>query len=127
VPPRVALLEVMALAGVRASGGFRVWDAEAAWPSGATLRLGGGIRAWVVLPELRQFWRAAEGDIVSTFELRTLARCLPRLSPSPGGLKRPPAVPHRLPSRAWPAGLQQHAVVAYILALVKREEVSAQH
>jgi hypothetical protein len=29
--------------GVRASGGFRVWGAEAAWPSGVTLRLGGGI------------------------------------------------------------------------------------
>jgi hypothetical protein len=58
-------------------------------------------RAWVVLPELRHFWFATDRDILSAFELPTLARCRLRLSPSPGGLWRPPAWVHRLPGRPW--------------------------
>jgi hypothetical protein len=46
-PPKLTpgqpLGEEVVAAGVRANGGFRVWDAKAAWPSRVTLRLGVGI------------------------------------------------------------------------------------
>jgi hypothetical protein len=80
-------------------------------------------RAWVVLPELRHLGWPPVRDNLSAFELPTLARGLPPFSPCPGGLKPTPAWPHRLPSRAWPAGLQPHTAVAYVAALAKRQEV----
>ena len=95
--------------GVRANAGFRVWDAEAAWPSGVTLRLVGGFPCLGRSPRTEAFVGGARKRHYVRFGPAALALIEPRhesrIPPHGSHISCPiraasPRAPPREPSRA---------------------------
>jgi hypothetical protein len=107
---------------------------NSAWQSGVTSRLGGEFRAWVVLPQLRHFWRGAERDILSDSPLAPTRSSSPvtgvGFSPvnatSHAQFERPRLRAHRPPlAGRCPAGVglgggHRRALGALVLLLASR-------